>query len=73
MRELKVSTQAEKQIVKLARKNPDIAKKLVVVIENLRENPYPKQSNVKKLKNSPYHSARMGDYRVIYSFTDDAG
>ena len=65
MRKLKVASKAEKQIDKFTRKN------LVAVIENSRENPYPTQSNVKKLKNSPDYSVRMGNYRIIYWYSDD--
>lgn len=37
-------------------------------IESLRENPRP--PGCKRLKTSPYHRVRSGDYRIVYQIKD---
>ena len=52
-------------LAKLSKKNPEVAKGLVNVIENLCEDPT--QGDIKRLTNSPDYRAKTGNYRVIYS------
>ena len=67
MRNLDFTSTAEKQLNKLLRTNQSDAKKLIQEMEKLCETP----DRGKKLKGNPDYSARVGNYRVIYNFTDD--
>jgi mRNA interferase RelE/StbE len=58
---------AEKELQDLPSKIHD---KIVTVLLQLRENPYPR--NVKKLRGREGVRIRVGDYRVLY-VVDDAG
>ena len=62
------TTRARKDLRRLP---PEIAKKCILAISNIRDNPF---SFVKKLKGSkqaPLYSLRIGEYRAILSIEDD--
>ncbi len=39
-------------------------------IEQLAKNPYARNNNAKKLRNSEFYRLRVGNYRVIYEIND---
>ena len=69
MRDLQYTRKAKKQITTLIEKNPEIARKLAECAESICYSPV--RGGMRQLKNSLKYRARVGDYRIIYSFTDD--
>ncbi len=67
MRNLDFTSTAEKQLKRLLKTNQSDTKKLIQEMEKLCETP----DRGKKLKGNTDYSARVGNYRVIYNFTDD--
>jgi len=69
MRELRYTDKARRQLENLEKNDLKLAKRLVRVIRRLGE--YPLQGDTRKLTNSSNYRARMGKYRIVYSFNPE--
>lgn len=69
MRKVNFSKQAEKILDKLHVSNRKQAILIVKEVQSLASNPLPK--NCKKLKGYKYYRVRVGNYRIIYHFSDE--
>ena len=69
MRKLKLTRQSGESLDKLIKRAPEIAKMLAAQIEELREDPMPRNST--RIVGYPCYRARVGSYRIIYEFDDD--
>jgi len=54
----------ERALLDLDSLEETISKRIILKVEELKENPFSK--NVKKLKKTSYFRLRIGDYRVIF-------
>jgi len=59
----------EKALHSLTKLDVFLAKRILIKIDKLQENPF--SQNVKRLKNSSYFRLRVGDYSVIFEIIDD--
>lgn len=59
----------EKSIKELEDLEKSIAIRIIRKIENLKENPF--ESDIKRLKNSDNFRLRVGDYRIIFSISNE--
>lgn len=64
--QVKFSNAALKDLRKL---QPSLQKRIIAEADRLAENP--RHSGIKKLVNSPYYRARVGDYRILYDIQDN--
>jgi len=65
------SVNVKKSVEKDLRKLPkSVISRVVEAIENLKENPYPKQSKKLRATERTYR-LRVGDYRVIYQVDEE--
>ena len=69
MRRVQFTRHAARQIEKLVKRSPAVARDIARQVESLRLAPQPARS--RKLAGYPYHRLRVGAYRVIYEFDDD--
>lgn len=63
---IELTKTAQKNLKKL---DSQILKKLLVRIENLKNNPFPQ--GVKKLVTADGYRLRVGDYRIVYDVIED--
>lgn len=69
MRKVLFTRHAERQIEKLVKRSPEVAREVASQVESLGLSPKPPGS--RKLLGYPYHRLRVGNYRVIYEFDED--
>ncbi len=63
-----LTKQVHKILLKLPRNTANLIRQK---LENLANDPYGDNPNVKKLHNRPGYRLRVGDWRVIYEIQDD--
>jgi mRNA interferase RelE/StbE len=62
---------AEKALLKLAKGNRALVKKIDKTITGLAENPTPLNSRQLSGEDPPLYRVRIGDYRILYHIEDD--
>jgi mRNA interferase RelE/StbE len=50
---------------------PDVAQRIILSINGIREDPYTSVKKIKGTKRHPLYTHRVGEYRVIMDITED--
>ena len=50
---------------------PDVAQRIILSINGIRDDPYTQVKKIKGTKRHPLHTHRVGEYRAIMDITDD--
>ena len=50
---------------------PDVAQRIILSINGIRDDPYAHAKNIKGAKRHPLYTHRVGDYRAIMDITED--
>ncbi|KAF5415270.1 MAG: hypothetical protein C5S49_06025 [Candidatus Methanogaster sp.] len=50
---------------------PDVAQRIILSINGIRDDPYTQVKKIKGTKRHPLYIHRVGDYRVIMDITED--
>lgn len=70
MRKLRITRSAQKTIEALLKQSPKQANLIADSIQALLKNPAP--NNARKLTGYPCYRYRVGGYRIVYEYDDDA-
>jgi mRNA interferase RelE/StbE len=68
---IELTPAAEKTIIKLAKDNRALVKKIDKALMGLAENPAPLNSKQLSGEDPPLYRVRVGDYRILYQIEND--
>lgn len=68
---IELTPSAEKALIKLAKGNRALVKKIDKAIMGLAENPAPLNSKQLSGEEPPLYRVRVGNYRILYHIEDD--